>query len=85
MLTELLHLGSHRQITAYLDDVFILSSDNTALKEIKAFLASKSHVLKFNEDKCSIQSLRDIRENQFRPLGTMIESTVKRRTFLQCQ
>ena len=76
------HLGPHRKVMAYLDDIFILSTDDKALDDAKAFLSGWTSTLELNPNKCKSVSLEEIKQDGFELLGTVVGAKEKRREFL---
>jgi len=65
-----------------MDDLYILSINDTALDDAKSFLGDHQHVLKLNEAKCSTISLENIRRDGFEMLGTVLGAREARERFI---
>lgn len=78
-------LGPNRQILAHLDDIFILSTDNSAQEEAERFLESKEDILKVNAQKSKTYPLSVTIGNGdgIEVLGTIIGPKAVREEFLQ--
>ena len=79
----LAQLGPHRKVLAYLDDIFILSTNNGALQDAKTVIKGWSSTIRLNPTKCRTISLADIKENGFEMLGTLVGSRDARAAFLR--
>ena len=77
-----LFLGPNRRIVCYLDDIYVLSTDDRALFDLETFFSTRTDTLTLNMRKCKTVSLDDIRSNGFELLGSMIGSSDARRVFL---
>jgi len=75
-------LGEDRLVVAYLDDIYILSTNDTALAEAKAFLAANPTSLRLNEAKCTEVSFAAVAEDGVELLGTCVGSSRRREGFL---
>ena len=75
-------LGEDRLVFAYLDDIYILSVDGNALKEVYNFFDQEDTTLKLNKTKCAQVSLDQVRQDGFRMLGTCVGPASARRDFL---
>ena len=75
-------LGEDRLVFAYLDDIYILSVDGNALKEVCNFFDQEDTTLKLNKTKCAQVSLDQVRQDGFRMLGTCVGPASARRDFL---
>ena len=76
-----LFLGPNRRIVCYLDDIYVLSTDDRALFDLETFFSTRTDTLTLNKRKCKTVSLDDIRSNGFELLGSMIGSSDARRVF----
>lgn len=76
-------LGPGRKVIAYLDNVYIFSTDGNALRDAQAFFEGWPKTLKLNARKCKSVSLDEIRENGFKLFGTMVGAKSARRNFLR--
>jgi len=65
-----------------MDDLYILSINDTALDDAKSFLGDHQHVLKLNEAKCSTINLENIRRDGFEMLGTVLGAKEGRERFI---
>jgi len=65
-----------------MDDLYILSINDTALDEAKSFLGDHQHILKLNEARCSTISLENIRRDGFEMLGTVLGAREARERFI---
>ena len=65
-----------------MDDLYILSINDTALDDVKSFLGDHQHVLKLNEAKCSTINLENIRRDGFEMLGTVLGAKEGRERFI---
>ncbi len=74
--------SDHRRIVCYLDDIYVLSTDDRALFDLETFFFTRADTLTLNKRKCKTVSLDDIRSNGFELLGSMIGSSYAHRTFL---
>jgi hypothetical protein len=84
LLTKLIAtLGEGRLVFAYLDDIYILSVDGDALKDVYDFFDREDTTLKLNRTKCAQVSLEQVRTDGFKMLGTCIGPATARRDFLQ--
>jgi len=75
-------LGPNRRIVCYLDDIYVLSTDDRALFDLETFFSTRTDTLTLNMRKCKTVSLDDIRSDGFELLGSMIGSSDARRVFL---
>jgi len=66
------HLGPNRMVVAYLDDIFILSDDDSAMTDAQAFLSSHTEIIRLNASKCRTLSLDSIRQDGLELLGTVV-------------
>ena len=83
ILEDLSHtLGPNKTVLAYLDDVYILSSDSDPLPDVLTFFDSQSTTLKLNPSKCTSVSFEEIRTNGKKILGSFIGPRDARSTFL---
>ncbi len=78
-------LGENRLVVAYLDDIYILSTDDGALGDAVSFFAGETTSLRLNEAKCHQVTLANIGEQGFELLGTCIGSPQRRSSFLTSQ
>ncbi|UOH84402.1 hypothetical protein LQV05_001202 [Cryptococcus neoformans] len=76
-------LGPSTQALAYLDDIYLFSTDSQVLSKTTQFLADKQHIIKLNEKKCKLISFDEIRKDGFKMLGTMVGGKEKRAEFLE--
>lgn len=76
------HLGPDRLVLAYLDDIYILSKDGTALEDTFQFFDSANSSLRLNKRKCAAVSFDTIRTDGFKLLGTLVGPTTPRLAFL---
>jgi hypothetical protein len=76
------YLGPGYLIVAYLDDIFILSSDPKALTRVHAFFQLPGAGMRLNAAKCNTTSLRDIRANGYCMLGSCLGARHARASFL---
>jgi hypothetical protein len=84
LITRLIqHLGPNRLVIAYLDDIYILSLDDSALAECLDFFDKENSSLKLNKRKCTTISLAKVKEDGFKLLGTMVGLAEARKAFLQ--
>jgi hypothetical protein len=79
----MVHLGDDRLVLAYLDDVYILSKDDTALADTYTFFEQEQTSLKLNKRKCASVSLGDIKRDGFKLLGTVVGPPTARLDFLK--
>ena len=77
------HLGPHRRVMAYLDDIYILSTDGSAQEDAAIFFSSHTGVLALNTTKTTSITLEDVRSRGVEMLGTVVGSEEARRAFLQ--
>ena len=77
------YLGPHRKVLAYLDDIFILSTDDKALDDAKKFFEDWTDTLQLNPSKCKTLSFEEIERNGCALLGTMVGAKEARRIFLR--
>ena len=77
------YLGPNRKVVAYLDDIFILSTDDKALGDAQKFFEEWTDTLQLNASKCKTFSFEEIEQNGCTLLGTMVGSREARRTFLR--
>jgi len=59
-------------VVAYLDDIFILSDDDSAMTDAQAFLSSHTEIIRLNASKCRTLSLDSIRQDGLELLGTVV-------------
>jgi hypothetical protein len=84
LITRLIqHLGPNRLVIAYLDDMYVLSTDSTALADCLDFFDKEDSSLKLNTRKCATVDLDSVRMDGFKLLGTTVGSAEARRAFLQ--
>ena len=84
LLTRLTqHLGPDRLVIAYLDDMYILSTNNTALGDCLDFFDKEDASLKLNRRKCTTVDLDTIKRDGFKLLGTAVGAAEARKAFLQ--
>ena len=76
-------LGPDCLVVAYLDDIYILSTNDSALPECLDFFDAENSSLKLNKRKCCTVSLDSIKQDGYKLLGTMVGPTSARRSFLQ--
>lgn len=76
------HVGDHRLVLAYLDDAYILSTDNAALTDTYSFFEQETTSLELNKGKCASVSFDDIRRDGFELLGTVVGPAEARLSFL---
>ena len=67
---------------AYLDDVFILSTDASPLDDAFALFDARTSSLQLNKTECERVSLEEISINGRQRLGTCVGSASARRDFL---
>lgn len=77
------HLGPGRKVIAYLDDIFIFSTDDKALADTQSFLLAYSDTIKLNPSKCQTISIKEIADKGFAMLGTVVGSRQARVDFLR--
>ena len=65
-------LGPNRLILAYLDDIYILSPDDSALEQTLAFFDERQPSIRLNPAKCKTLALEDIRTNGLRMLHSAL-------------
>ena len=71
-------IGSEHSLFAYLDDIFILSTNDF----LRRFPFSATRPLHLNEGKCTQISLEDVKSHGFEMLGTCIGASNRRSAFL---
>lgn len=77
------HLGPDRLLLGYLDDIYILSPDDSALEDVKSFFDTRpASSLLLNVRKCTTFGLEDIRADGINILGTAVGSAEFRSRFL---
>jgi hypothetical protein len=76
-------LGPKQCDLAYLDDIYILSPDDSALEQTLAFFDERQPSIRLNQAKCKTGALEDIRSNGLRMLGTCMGAYRARERFLQ--
>jgi hypothetical protein len=76
-------VGPDRLILAYLDDIYILSPDDSALEQILAFFDERQSSIRLNPAKCKMPSLEDIHTDGLRMLGVCVGAGSARKQFLQ--
>jgi hypothetical protein len=79
------HLGPDHQVSAYLDDIFIVGPDDTALVRTQAFIAANPAPIRLNSDKCWIKSFAAIDEDGVEVLGSALGSRQFRGDFLEAK
>jgi len=79
------HLGPNRMVVAYLDDILILSDDDSAMTDAQAFLSSHTEIIRLNASKCRTLSLDSIRQDGLELLGTVVGPPTTRRQFLSAK
>lgn len=77
------HLGPDRLVLGYLDDIYILSSDDMAFEEVQDFFDGRGSSLRLNVNKSKSYALDDIRDEGIEVLGTAVGSTAFRSNFLR--
>jgi hypothetical protein len=83
LLTKLIaELGEDRLVFAYLDDIYILSVDGDALKDVYRFFDREDTTLKLNRTKCAQVSLEQVEQDGFKMLGTCVGPATARRAYL---
>lgn len=75
-------IGSEHSLFAYLDDIFILSMDGTALAEVNAFFNGRASPIALNRAKCRSTTFDDIRHTGYELLGTCVGPRPIRHSFL---
>jgi hypothetical protein len=75
-------VGPNRLILA-LDDIYIISPDDSALKQILAFFDERQSSIRLNLAKCKMPSLEDIYTDGLRMLGVCVGAGSARKQFLQ--
>lgn len=86
LLTELItSLGPDQLVLAYLDDVYILSTNQTTMEDVTSFFAGRQSTIKLNPAKCKTVSLSEVRENGLEMLGTCVGSREAREIFLKAK
>jgi len=78
----MVHLGDDRLVLAYLDDIYVLSKDSTALADTYSFFEKETTSLELNKRKCASVSFEDIKRNGFKLLGTVVGPPTTRLDFL---
>ena len=79
------HLGPHRLILAYLDDVYILSHDSQVLADVSSFFDNQAASLQLNLAKSSTHTIQDITQSGLKVLGSCVGSMAPRAAFLQAK
>jgi len=79
------HLGPHRLVLAYLDDVYILSHDAQVLDDVSSFFHNQTASLQLNLAKSKTHTIQDITQNGLNVLGSCVGSQVPRAAFLQAK
>jgi hypothetical protein len=79
------HLGPHRLILAYLDDVYILSHDSQVLADVSSFFGTQAPSLQLNLAKSSTRTIQDITQSGLKVLGSCVGSMAPRAAFLQAK
>jgi hypothetical protein len=79
------HLGPHRLILAYLDDVYILSHDSQVLADVSSFFDNQAASLRLNLAKSSTHTIQDITQSGLNVLGSCVGSQAPRAAFLQAK
>ena len=72
-------------VVAYLDDILILSDDDSAMTDAQAFLSSHTEIIRLNASKCRTLSLDSIRQDGLELLGTVVGPPTTRRQFLSAK
>ena len=75
-------LGPNRRIMAYLDDIYIFSTNASVLDDAFAFFDARASSLQLNKSKCECVSLEEVKESGWKLLGTMVGPPSARREFL---
>lgn len=75
-------LGPRFLVIAYLDDIFILSPDDSVKDITLKFFADPSRPISLNSSKCRLYDLHDIDNNPVFMLGTCLGSRAAREQFL---
>jgi len=78
-------LGPTRRIMSYLDDIFIFSTDSSALDDAFAFFDARTSTLQLNKSKCECVSLEQVGRDGWKLLGTCVGPASARRSFLSCK
>ena len=76
-------LGPNKTVLAYLDDVYIISSDSDPLPDVLTFFDHHSTTLKLNSSKCTSVSFEEIKTNGIKVLGAFIGPRDSRDDFLK--
>ena len=79
------HLGPHRLILAYLDDVYILAHDSQVLADVSSFFDNQAASLQLNLAKSSTHTIQDITQSGLKVLGSCVGSMAPRAAFLQAK
>ena len=79
------HLGPHRLVLAYLDDVYILSHDAQVLDDVSSFFLNQTASLQLNLAKSKTHTIQDITQNGLNVLGSCVGSQAPRAAFLQAK
>ena len=76
------HLGESHTVLAYLDDIYVLSTEAGALESVVGFLDGNEAGLSLNVAKCHESSLESVAANGLEVLGTCIGPPDVRAAFL---
>lgn len=75
-------LGPSAMVVAYLDNVFVLSSDPDMLDKVLDSSSSLGCPISFNQAKCKTIALDSIKQNGLELLGSCLGGTIPRQAFL---
>ena len=78
-------LGPNRRLLVYLDDIFILSTDDSALDDAIPFFHAHPSSLRLNEAKCETISIDEIKQRGWKLLGTCVGPALARKAFLEAK
>ena len=76
------HLGPDRLLLGYLDDLYVLSPDDTAFADVQTFFDGRGSCLQLNVNKSKSYALDDIRSDGIEILGTAVGGAAFRSAFL---
>jgi hypothetical protein len=78
-------LGPQRLILAYLDVIYILSNDPSALEDVQAFFSARQPSIQTNMANSKTTALQVARERGMQLLGSCIGPTAARERFLEAK
>ena len=79
------HLGPGTLVLAYLDDIFILSLDDTPLAKCLEYFPATRPDLRLNAQKCKMIAIEEIKKEGFQLLGSAVGPVNYLRSFLQAK